>query len=129
MKTFDKAKQISKPRKKWWIIPFITLADYIEKKAYAKRVWNTTTATKVLDKVLPEMLEWVESDKAFYYCMGWGYSSLWRKAPLRYRKWAYKFQRDLHKFIEEGYENTQYIKTIEEPKHFYDDKWVKFEEK
>jgi hypothetical protein len=144
MKTFDKAKQTSKPRKKWWIIhrkkysyyiwalpliPFIELADYIEEKAYAKRVWNTTTATKVLDKVLPKVLEWVEDDKAFYYNMEWGYSQLWRKAPLKYRKWARKFQYDLHKFVETGYENAQYTKTVDKGEYYYDDTWVKFEEK
>ena len=144
MKTFDKAKHDSKPLKKWWIIhrknysyyiwalpiiPFIELADYIEKRAYAKRVWNTKTATKVLDKVLPKVLEWVEADKAFYYCMDWGSSSLWHKAPLRYRKWAHKFQNDLQEFIEEGYENPQYIKTVDKGVSLFDETWVKFEEK
>lgn len=144
MKTFDKAKQTSKPRKKWWIIrtkdydyyiwalpliPFVELADYIEKKAYAKRVWDTATATKVLDKVLPKVLEWVEEEKAFYYNMTWGYSRLWHKAPLKYRKWARKFQYDLHKYVESGYENPQYVKTVDKSEYYYDDTWVKFEEK
>lgn len=144
MSTFDKAKQAKKTGKKWWIIntkkysyyiwalpliPFIELADRIEEKAYAKRVWDTDKATRVLNKVLPKVLEWVEEEGAFYYCMEWGYSNMWRKSPLKYRKWAKKFQYDLHKFVENGYENPQYIKTVDKGQYYYDDTWVKFEEK
>ena len=83
----------------------------------------------MLDKVLPKVLDYSEKDKAFYYNMEWGCSQLWYKAPLRYRKWARKFQYDLHKFIEEGYENAQYIKTVDKDKYLYEDTWIKFEEK
>ena len=144
MNSFDKAKQKTKPHKKWWIIntekysyyiwalpiiPIVMLVDFIKEKTYIKRVWNTNKATKVLDKVLPKVLNWSEEDNAFYYNMDWGYSQLWRLAPLKYRKWARKFQRELHKFIENGYENSLYIKSIEKKEYYDDDTWIKFTEK
>ena len=91
MALFDKAKTPAKPRKKWWILhtknysyyiwalpilPFVLLADYIKDRNYKRLVWDETIATKVLDKVLPQILEWVEEDNAFYYSMEWSTSSL-----------------------------------------------------
>ena len=58
--------------------------------------------------------------------MSWGSSSLYRKAPRKYREWADKFEYRLQQFIKEGYENVDYVKTIE--KDYYDT-WVKFVEK
>ena len=142
--TFDKAKTKKENKKPWYVIhgkkysyyvwclpllPITLLVNFVEAKANKRRVWNTTIATKVLDKILPKVLDWAENDKAFYYNMEWDYFRLWRKAPLRYRKWARKFQYDLHKFIETGYENAQYTKTVDKGKYYYDDTWVKFEEK
>lgn len=141
MAKFDKAKETKKAKKQWWVIhirnysvyiwvlpilPVVLLADYIENRNYKKRVWNEQTATKILDKVLPQVLEWVEEDNAFYYCMNWGTSSLYCKAPRKYRKWACKFSYRLQQFIKEGYENADYIKTVEKD---YCDTWVKFVEK
>ena len=141
MASFDKAKETKKTKKQWWIIhthnysvyiwalpilPIVLLSDYIKERNSKKRVWSEEIATKVLDKVLPQILEWVEEDNAFYYCMSWGTSSLYRKAPRKYRKWANKFKYKLQQFIKEGYENADYVKTIE--KDYYDT-WVKFVEK
>lgn len=142
MANFDKAKTPKKTTKKWWIldiknysyyiwalpiIPFILLADYIKNHNYKRLVWDEKIATKVLDKVLPQVLEWVEEDNAFYYSMEWGTGNLWRRAPHRYRKWARKFAYQLQKFIEIGYQNTEYIKTTE--RDIYCELWVKFVEK
>lgn len=142
MALFDKAKTPAKPRKKWWIlhtknysyyiwalpiIPFVLLVDYIKNRHYKRLVWDETIATKVLDKVLPQILEWVEEDNAFYYSMEWSTSSLWRRAPRKYRKWADKFTVKLQDFIAIGYENADYIKTIETDN--YGECWVKFVEK
>jgi hypothetical protein len=141
MASFNKAKEIKKAKKQWWIIhtqkysfyiwalpilPIVLLSDYIKEYNSKKRVWSEETATKVLDKVLPQILEWVEEDNAFYYCMSWGTSPLYRKAPRKYRKWADKFEYQLQRFIKEGYENADYVKTVE--KDYYDT-WVKFVEK
>ena len=139
--TFDKAKEPKKNNKKWYIIngkrysyyvwalplvPFITLYDVMSQRADKRRVWSAERATKVLNHVLPKVLEWVEEDKAYYYCMDWGTSNLWRSAKLSDRKWANKWQYQLRDFIKEGYENEHYSKSVE--KDYYDT-WVKFAER
>lgn len=108
------------------ILPFVVLSDKIHDYNYKKMVWDETKATKVLNKVLPKVLDYEEESKCFYYCMQWGTSPLWRKAPLGSRKWARKFQSKLQQFIQCGYENPDYIKTTE--KDYYET-WVKFEER
>ena len=140
--TFDKAKAPKKKsNKKWYIIngkkysyyiwalpllPFVVLYDTLEERANKRRVWSAERATKVLNHVLPKVLEWVEEDKAYYYCMDWGTSDLWRKAKHRDRKWARKWEYDLRDFIKDGYENENYSKSVEKD---YCDTWVKFEER
>ena len=139
--TFDKAKETKSNKKPWYIIhgkrysycfwalplvPFVTLYDVMSQRADKRRVWSEERATKVLNHVLPRVLEWVEEDKAYYYCMDWGTSNLWRSAKRIDRKWAQKWQYQLHKFIKEGYENNNYTKSVEND---YYDTWVKFEER
>ena len=136
--SYAKTRQEKQSRKKWWIIngkkysyyiwalpliPFVLLYDKISDYLYARRVWSEEKATKVLDRVLPHVLEWVEEDDAYYYCMDWGYSSLWRKAPLTMRKWARKFSYNLHQFIKNGYQKDGYEKTIEGDRY---ETWIKF---
>lgn len=143
MAQFDKAKTIEKKNdRKWYkiygkkytyyiwalpLLPFVLLIDKIKDCQDKRRIWSDERATKALDYVLPKVLDWVEDDKAFYYCMEWGYSRLWRKARVRDRKWAHKFDWRLHKFIQEGYENAEYIKTVETDDYY--ETWVKFVEK
>ena len=144
MGKFDKAKRktTAKPKKKWWIIntkrysyyiwalpfiPFIELSDKIKDRKYRRLRWDTRTATKVLDIILPQILEWVEEDKAFYYSMEWNFHGYTKFVPRRLRKWVLKYRYDLHQYVKNGYENADYIKTIE--KDNYDEIWVKFVEK
>lgn len=139
--TFDKAKKTKKNTKKWYIIngkrysyyvwalplvPFVALYDVMSQRADKRRVWSAERATKVLNHVLPKVLEWVEEDKAYYYCMDWGADNLWRGAKRSDRKWANKWRYQLRDFIKEGYENEHYSKSVE--KDYYDT-WVKFEER
>lgn len=140
MKDFEYAKtRENKSKRKWYVIngkkysyyiwalpliPFVVAYDKVSEWAYNRREWSEETACKVLDHVLPYILEWVEEDNAFYYCMDWGYSNLWRKAPLHLRKWAMKFDYKMHKFIEEGYQKEGYSKSVE--KDYYET-WVKFQ--
>jgi hypothetical protein len=143
MKAFDQAKiRDTKPKKKPWyqiqskqytyyiwslpLVPIVLLVDKCQEWAGKRRVWSEEKATKVLDAVLPKVLEYVEEDNAYYYSMEWGTSALWRKAPRKYRKWAFKFEYHLKTFIRDGYENTDYTKTIE--KDYYET-WIKFVEK
>ena len=136
--SYAKMRQEKQSRKKWWIIngkkysyyiwalpliPFVLLYDKISDYLYARRVWSEEKATKVLNYVLPHVLEWVEEDEAYYYCMDWGYSRLWRKAPLTMRKWARKFSYNLHQFIKNGYQKDGYEKTIEGDRY---ETWIKF---
>jgi hypothetical protein len=139
--TFDKAKETKSNKKPWYIIngkrysyyiwalplvPFVTLYEKIDDWADSRRVWSAERATKVLNHVLPKVLEWVEEDKAYYYCMEWGTSNLWRGAKRIDRKWARKHEYKLREFIREGYENEHYNKSVEQD---YYETWVKFEER
>ena len=139
--TFDKAKETKSNKKRWYVIngkrysyyiwalplvPFVILCDALSQKANERRVWSAERATKVLNHVLPKMLEWVEEDNAYYYCMDWGTSGLWEKAKRIDRKWARKWRYQLRDFIKEGYENENYSKSVEED---YYETWVKFEER
>ena len=138
MAKFEKAK---KERKDWgrikigqyqpyfWAVPVLPFYYFWKKFNQWKDdrlVWNEERATKVLDKILLEKLDYSEEDKAFYYCMEWGHWDLWKYASRKDRAWAKKFCSKLHPFILEGYENPDYVKTIE--KDWYET-WVKFSEK
>ena len=145
-KAFDKARKTTetKNNKKWyviytknysiylWALPIAPFAIAIEKLNdwYYKRLeWNEQRATKVLNKVLPKVLEWVEEENAYYYCMNWGTSNLLRGAAAIDRKWARKFQYSLQNYIQDSYENADYTKVVEKAQASWDDTWVKFIEK
>ena len=139
MKAFDMAKEKRKVQRqrpihwvkicgytvRWWevpLVPFELLKDW----RYNRMKWSDEKATKVLDAILPNELEWVEEDNAFYYCMNWDPHGIGRKAPRRYKNWANKFSWKLHDFIRDGYENPDYIKTYIDDGY---EGWVKFEER
>jgi hypothetical protein len=113
-----------------WGLPFlpITVASKaIKDWAYKRRVWDDDKAKKALDHILPHKLEWVEEDKAYYYCMDWSFYNLHKYAPFYLRKWASKFDYGLHHYIAFDYEKEGYIKTVE--KDSYGDTWIKFEKR
>lgn len=58
--------------------------------------------------------------------MDWSEWGLFDNAPLIYREWVKKFKYRLHKFIQDNYENEDYVKTVENDGY---DVWVKFSEK
>lgn len=139
--TFDKAKR-TKSRKKWYIVrafgydnvylwgvpfvPFVLLSDKYKSWRYNRMVWSEEKATKMLNRILPKMLEWVEEDNAYYFCMDWGYSNYQYQVPLWHRKWVRKFASKLREFVRDGYENPKYIKEHENDGY---DEWVRFEER
>ena len=136
MKAFDMAKEKRKVQRpihwvkicgytvRWWEVPLVPF-ELLNYWRYNRMKWSDEKATKVLDAILPNELEWVEEDNAFYYCMDWDPHGIGKKAPRRYKKWSNKFSWDLHRFIRDGYENPDYIKT-----YLNDDGgWVKFEER
>jgi hypothetical protein len=108
------------------LAPFFLAWEKYKEWKYQRMEWDEKKATKVLDYVLPKTLEWNEEDNAFFYYLGWSPSMISSNARIIDKKWCRKFGYDLREFIKEGYENSNYIKTIEED--YYND-WVKFVEK
>ena len=140
MADFNKAKRTNNG-KKWYVIntknyqvyfwalpmlPIVIMIDKLKNWQYNRRTWNDEKAKKVLDKILPKVLDWVEEDSAFYYCMDWSDWGLYHNAPIGYRNWVKKFRYELQKFICYGYENEKYTKTVENDGYGV---WVKFSEK
>lgn len=139
MKNFDKAK--NRPRRKWYtisiktyevylwglpFIPFVLLSDYIKDRRYKRLEWSEEKATKMLHRILPKILEWVEEDKAFYFCMDWRYSGYQHYVPLWNRAWVRKFASKMHEYVKTGYQHPNYVKTVESDGY---ETWIKFEEK
>ena len=139
--SYAKTRKEKQNHKKWWIIngkkysyyiwalpliPFVLLYDKICEYLYKRRVWDEVKATKVLNYILPHILEWSEEDNAYYYCMDWRYYILWEKAPFTMRKWTIKFSANLHQFIKDGYQVDGYEKTIEDDGY---GTWIKFEKR
>lgn len=106
------------------LLPFVMALDAFHDWQYNRLVWRAEKATKVLNTILPKVLEWVEEDNAFYYCTGWNGSILRDAAPLRYKKWVKKYYWKLHDFVEDGYQNPDYDKTVESDAS--GDVWIKF---
>ena len=106
------------------LLPFVMALDAFHDWQYNRLVWRAEKATKVLNAILPKVLEWVEEDNAFYYCTDWNGSILRDAAPLRYKKWVKKYYWKLHDFVEDGYQNPDYDKTVESD--VFGDVWIKF---
>lgn len=141
--TFEMAKKIQEEKKSkpWylikgkkytyyiWALPLVPIAyahDTYKDWRYNSLEWSEEKATKMLSKILPKMLEWVEEDNAYYFCMDWGTSNYQYQVKLWERAWVRKFSYKLRDFVRDGYENPNYTKTVE--KDYYDT-WVKFVEK
>ena len=140
MADFNKAKRTNNG-KKWYVVntknyqvyfwalpllPIVIMIDKFKNWQYERRTWNDEKAKKVLDKILPKVLDYVEEEDAFYYCMCWTEWGLVDNAPLIHREWVKKFKYDLHQFILKSYENKDYDKTLVRE---YDETWIKFTEK
>lgn len=138
MKTLENAKKQKKNKKKWyiiqtkkfsyyiWSLPLIPIVEFlyhIKMWLYNRRKWDKEKAIKIIDFVLPDIIEWSEKDNAYYYSMEWGTSHLWKKALIWHRPWAKKFAWRLHRFIQEEYEVAGYKKEIINE---YSETWVKF---
>lgn len=109
------------------LLPIVMALDAFHDWQYNRLVWSAEKATKVLDAILPRVLEWVEEDNAFYYCTDWDGAMLRNNAPLKYKKWVKKYYWKLHDFVKDGYQNPDYNKTIEDDA--FSDVWVKFSAK
>lgn len=136
---FEKAKNRShKPRKPWymvntknyqipfWALPIAPIVIGISKLSdwfYDHIKWSERKATKVLNHVLPKILDYDEDEDAYCYCMDWGTYNLWHKASLRHRCFAKKYHLSLHSFIKDGYMVKGYNKSVVNDGY---DEWVEF---
>ena len=136
---FKKAKNRShKSQKPWymvstknyqipfWVLPIAPIVFGISKFsdwAYECIKWDEHKATKVLNHVLPQILDYDKDEDAYCYCMDWGTYSLWHKAPLRYRFFAYKYEFKLPSFIKDKYMVKGYVKSVINDGY---DEWVEF---
>ena len=140
MKNFNKAKN-NRPRRRWYtiriknyevylwglpFIPFVLFNDYIKDRRYKRLEWSEVRASRVLTKVLPNALEWVEEDSAFYYNMDWSTTLMWRKCRRIDRAWAKKYAYKIQAYLKDAYTHSNYVKTVESDGY---DTWIKFEEK
>ena len=128
---FEKAK--NKPKKPWymvntknyqipfWVLPIAPIVIGISNLSdwfYDRIKWDEHKATKVLNHVLPKILDYDKDEDAYYYCMGWGTYNLWHKAPLRYK---YEFK--LPPFIKDKYMAKGYCKSVINDGY---EEWVEF---
>lgn len=133
---FEKAK--NKPKKPWYMVntknyqiplwalpiaPFVIGISKLSDWFYGRIKWDERKATKVLNHVLPKILDYDKDESAYYYCMDWGTYILWDKAPLRYRCFAKKYHLSLHSFIKNGYMVKGYCKSVINDGY---DEWVEF---
>lgn len=110
----------------FWVLPITPIVIGISKLsdwAYECIKWDEHKATKVLNHVLPKILDYDEDEDAYYYCMDWGTYNLWHKASLRYRCFAYKYDFKIHSFIKDKYMVKGYAKSVINDGY---DEWVEF---
>lgn len=132
---FEKAK--NKSKKSWYMVntknyqiplwvlpitPFVIGISKLHDWFYDRIKWDERKATKVLNHVLPKILDYDKDEDAYYYCMDWGYN-LWHKAPLKYRCFAHKYYVQLHSFIKNKYVVKGYCKSVINDGY---DEWVEF---
>ena len=141
MAKFEKVKKVKKDwgrvrvgqyQAYFWALPILPFYHFWKKFKewkYDRLVWDEERATKVLNKILAKKLDWDEEDEAFYYCMGWGRNNFDRYVPFWHKKWTRKFSTKLHYFVQDGYQNADYVKTVIKPDNSWDETWVKFSEK
>nr|DAG87220.1 MAG TPA: hypothetical protein [Herelleviridae sp.] len=133
---FEKTK--NKPKKPWymvntknyqiplWALPIAPIVIGVSKLSdwfYDHIKWDERKATKVLNHVLPKILDYDKDEDAYYYCMDWGTYILWHEAPLRYRRFVYKYEFKLHSFIKDKYMAKGYCKSIINDDY---EEWVEF---
>lgn len=98
-------------------IPYDMLKNYI----YSKQSWSTEKATKIINNVLPKILE--KDEDSFWYYSDWSPSLIINNTPWYYKSWASKYSYNLRDFIKNEYTNEKYTKTLEDD---WDGYWVKF---
>ena len=133
---FEKAK--NKPTKPWYvvktkkyqfpfwvspIVPFVIGISALNDWLYDYIKWDEGKATKVLNHVLPKILDYDKDENVYCYCMSWGTYSLWKKAPLRYRLFAHKYDFKLQEFIRDKYMVKGYCKSVMTD---WGQEWVEF---
>ena len=144
MKDFEyaKKKNANKNKKKWYIVkcgkdmvylwglplyPLYLLSEKISNWQYNRLCWTDEHANRVLDQILPKILDYDEEAKEYYFYYAWGTSPFWRKANIFNKKWAKKFSYKLREHLIGGYEHPKYTKIIKYSD--YDSTEIIFKEK
>lgn len=133
---FKKAR--NKPKKPWYmvntknyhfpfwaapLVPFVIGLSKLYDWLFDNIKWDEDKATKLLNHVLPKILDYDKDENAYYYCMNWGVFFMWDKAPLRYRCFVKKYYLNLQSFIKEKYTVKGYCKSVIDDKYY---EWVEF---
>lgn len=144
MKGFEyaKKKNANRNKKKWWIVncgrhdvylwglpfyPLYLLSEKIIDWQYEHLIFTEERANRVLDQVLPKILDYDEEEKEYYCFYEWGTSHFWRKANIFNKKWAKKFSYQLREHLIGNYEHPRYTKSIKY--NDYDSTEIIFKEK
>ena len=130
-KGFEKAKerqvQKQKKKKKWWIVrvgatdfyiwalflvPIVWACEKIEDWRYNRLHWTNKKADRILNKVLPEILEYDEDHDCYYYLDDWSVCRFSYHCSKFDRRWVDKYRWELKKYLIEEYEHPNYVKEV-----------------
>lgn len=108
----------------WWALPlaifFIPTHEVF--LAYRNSLkWSKKRAKKVLDRTLPQIVDYDEKDNSFSFNTKWNGTILYHHAPLHSKIWVRKFGFQLKNFLINEYIAEGYTKTVE-------DDWIVFRE-
>lgn len=111
------------------IVLMFHIADIIYNKIWLLRYhnakWNDEKAHKILDYMLPNLLEY-EEEVGYYLEPEWVNFGIRHNIPRRYRFWSKKFNGNLVVYLCESYEKDGYEKYIKKDNY---DTWIIFKEK
>lgn len=126
MKDFEYAKKQRKKEKQkpWYLIntkeysfyiwatpavPICILIEKYQKWVYNRLKWDKDTAKRVLDRTLPYILEYDQTDNYYYYDR-----VIWLpdKAPRKYKAWTSKFITKLQAYLADEYQKAGYKKVV-----------------
>lgn len=108
------------------LIPIVAFIEKLQERYYNSLSWSEEKATKVLNKILPKILDYDDESKEYSYCMDWNNWITVNHAPVYLRKWTQKFIIPLQDFLWDNYENPYYNKATENDGY---ERWVIFIEK
>lgn len=126
MKDFTYAKRKSQPRKPWYIVkigtrniylwslpllPFDIFYNKIYDYRWKRNEWSEKKAAKVLDCVLPYVLEYDEKHDVYYHNMNWHMKNTFKRhAPLGTKTFVVKHYYEISNYLVNEYQKDGYEK-------------------